>query len=140
MNLQHPVKDIMTANVHAVNEKDDLKKALRTIKKFKIRHLPVLKGKDVAGIISSTDLNRLTFGGLFSNSDIEDEAVLDMLTISQVMTNKVRSVQTDSTVEDVARIFSEEGFHALPVLEGTELRGIVTTTDIIKFMLGSAGK
>lgn len=135
MNLQHPVENIMTANVHSVREDDDLKKALKLIRQHKIRHLPVVRGKKVIGIISSTDLNRLTFGGLFSNHESEDEAILDMLNISQVMTNKLRTVNTDTTIGEVAEIFSEEGFHALPVVKDSELRGIVTTTDIIKYIL-----
>ncbi|MEZ4903058.1 MAG: CBS domain-containing protein [Spirosomataceae bacterium] len=56
------------------------------IKKNHIRHLPVLEGNNVAGIISRTDINRLTFSSLFENQEGADEAILEMLTIPQVMT------------------------------------------------------
>lgn len=80
-------------------------------------------------------MNRLTFGGLFENQKEADEAVLDMLSVPQVMTSKPRTVSTDDSIKDVAEIFAKEQFHALPVVEGKALKGIVTTTDIIKYML-----
>jgi len=51
------------------------------------------------------------------------------------MTSKPRSVSPDSTIREVAEIFSEEEYHALPVIEDGQLKGIVTTTDVIKYML-----
>lgn len=125
----------MTAGVHSINEKDDLNRAIKLIRKHKIRHLPVINNKVITGIISSTDINRLTFGGLFDNQDGTDEAILEMLTIKQVMTSKPRTVNADQTIREVAEIFAKEGFHALPVVENGELKGIVTTTDVIKYIL-----
>ncbi len=125
----------MTAHVSVANESDSLREVMRTFKNEKIRHMPVTKGNKVIGIISATDLNRLTFGGLFENQDNADEAVLDMLSISQVMTSNPRTVSPDDAIKEVAEIFAKEPFHALPVVDGNALKGIVTTTDIIKYML-----
>jgi CBS domain-containing protein len=108
---------------------------LELFRKHKIRHLPVLNGKKISGIISRTDINRLTFGALFENQEGADEAVLEILSIPQVMTGKPRVVQEDDTIKTVAEIFASEEFHALPVVENGELRGIVTTTDVIRYML-----
>lgn len=138
MDLTEKISAIMTANVHSVSKNDELFKALQLIRNHKIRHLPVVEGDQIVGILSSTDLNRLTFGGLFSSheSESEDEGILQMLSISQVMTSKVRTVSADSTIKEVAEIFAKEGFHALPVTDREgKLSGIVTTTDVIRFIL-----
>ena len=125
----------MSKQVISINVEDDLKSAVEIVKKHKIRHLPVIKGKKVVGIISSTDLNRLTFGNLFENQEGADEAVLEMLSIGQVMSDSPHVVSSDALIKEVAEIFAKEPFHALPVVDGVELQGIVTTTDVIEYLL-----
>lgn len=136
MKRKVPVSVIMTKNVHTVNLSDELADVVQTLKKHKIRHIPVVDGKDVVGIISRTDINRLTFGSLFENQDGADEAILSMLSVSQVMSSNPRLVQAATTIREVAEIFANEEFHALPVTDDHgKLVGIVTTTDIIKYLL-----
>lgn len=135
MKKREPISSIMTTKVVAVQEQDKLQDVMEIFRKHKIRHLPVLSGKKIAGIISRTDINRLTFGALFENQEGADEAVLEILSIPQVMTSKLKMVNPNDSIRDVAEIFATEEFHALPVVEGEELKGIVTTTDIIKYML-----
>ncbi len=125
----------MTKTVVTANEKDDLKTVVEKLKKNTIRHIPIVKGKEVVGIISRTDINRLTFGALFEGQEGADEAILDMLNISQVMTSKPKTVSSDMVIKDLAEIFAKEDFHALPVVDHDELKGIVTTTDVIKYLL-----
>ncbi len=91
MKRREPISHIMTKNVLTVKVSDDLHEAIDIIKKNHIRHLPVLDGYEVVGIISRTDINRLTFSSLFENQEGADEAVLEMLTIPQVMTQKPRT-------------------------------------------------
>ena len=77
----------------------------------------------------------MTFGALFEGQEGADEAILDMLTISQVMTSKPKTVSSDTIIRDLAEIFAKEDFHALPVVDNGELKGIVTTTDVVKYFL-----
>lgn len=135
MKKREPVSSIMTKEVIAVSENDSLEQVVELFKTRNIRHLPVKSGKKITGIISRTDINRLTFGALFDNQEGADEAVLQWLTIPQVMSNKPRTVKSDDTIKEVAEIFSEADYHSLPVVDDGELKGIVTTTDIIKYML-----
>lgn len=138
MNLDTPIKDIMTESVIVVQEHTDLQEVLDIIKKERIRHLPVAKGNQLVGIVSRTDINRLTFGALISDQEAADEAILEMLSLSQVMSNKPRVVKSNDTVRNVADIFVREEFHALPVVDPNDdwqCIGIITTTDIIKFLL-----
>ncbi|MDF7816249.1 CBS domain-containing protein [Runella sp. MFBS21] len=135
MKKREPISHIMTKNVYTVNVSDDLHEAIEIVKKNHIRHLPVLEGKEVVGIISRTDINRLTFSSLFDNQEGADEAILEMLSIPQVMTPKPRTVDAFLSIREVAEILATEEYHALPVIENGELAGIVTTTDVIKYML-----
>ncbi|MBS7255154.1 CBS domain-containing protein [Flavobacterium branchiicola] len=135
MKKREPISHIMTKTVVTANEKEDLKTVVEKLRKNAIRHIPIVKGKEVIGIISRTDINRLTFGALFEGQEGADEAILEMLTISQVMTSKPKTVASDITVRDLAEIFAKEEFHALPVVDNGELKGIVTTTDVIKYFI-----
>ncbi|QSW91276.1 MULTISPECIES: CBS domain-containing protein [Flavobacterium] len=135
MKKREPISHIMTKSVVTVNQNDDLTKVVEKLKSNSIRHLPVVNGKKVVGIISRTDINRLTFGALFDGQEGSDEAVLKMLTIPQVMTAKPKTVSSNTIIKDLAEIFSKEEFHALPVVDNDELQGIVTTTDVIRYFL-----
>ncbi|WDF63545.1 CBS domain-containing protein [Flavobacterium sp. KACC 22763] len=135
MKKREPISHIMTKTVVTANEKDDLKTVVEKLKANTIRHIPIVKGKEVIGIISRTDINRLTFGALFEGQDNADEAILEMLTVPQVMTSKPKTVSADTIIRDLAEIFVKEDFHALPVVDNGELKGIVTTTDVIKYLL-----
>ncbi len=135
MKKREPISHIMTKTVVTVNQSDDLRKVVEKLKANSIRHIPVVNGKEVVGIISRTDINRLTFGALFDGQDSVDEAILDMLTIPQIMTSKPRTLPSDTIIKDLAATFVKEEFHALPVVDNGELTGIVTTTDVIKYLL-----
>lgn len=135
MKKREPISHIMTKTVMTVNQNDDLRKVVEKLKSNSIRHLPVVNGKEVVGIISRTDINRLTFSALFDGQEGVDEAVLDMLTIPQVMTAKPKTLSSDTIIKDLAVTFVKEEFHALPVVDNGVLKGIVTTTDVIKYFL-----
>ncbi|MCO5240483.1 MAG: CBS domain-containing protein [Chitinophagaceae bacterium] len=135
MKKREPVSRIMTKNVISVSENDKLEEVVSIFRKKNIRHLPVKKGGKITGMISRNDVNRLTFGALFDNQEGIDAAILDMLTIPQIMTAGVHSVSSDTSIKEVAEIFSGAEYHSLPVVDNEELEGIVTTTDVIKYLL-----
>lgn len=138
MKKREPVSTIMTKNVVTIELDDTLAKADQLIRKNHVRHLPVVHGNQLVGMLSKTDLNRLTFSGLFAGEGEADEAVFDMLNIGQVMSHKPRVVKENDTIKHVAEMLSKEEFHALPVVsdvDESKLVGIVTTTDVIKYML-----
>ena len=132
------VSRIMTSHVFSVNIDDSLKEVRSLLNKHKIRHVPVGKDKSLVGIISRTDMNRLTFSGMYDDQEDADDAVFEMLSISQVMTHKPKVVKQSDAIKKVAEVFASSEFHALPVVADdnkTELVGIITTTDVIKYML-----
>ncbi len=136
MKKREPVTHIMTKDVLTADlSKDDLHSVKNLIDKNKLRHVPITHNNKLVGIISKTDINRLTFSSLFEGQEQADEAVLDMLKIEHVMSNNPKVIDTETTIRDVADIFANEEFHSLPVVEGNNVVGIVTTTDVIRYML-----
>ncbi len=90
------------------------------MRKYGVRHVPVVHAKQLVGILSKTDLNRITFSNMFAGEEDADEAVFDMLTISQVMSHKPRVVKASDTIYEVSKILSKDEFHALPVVSDTD--------------------
>lgn len=131
-----PISMIMTEPVITLSKKDDLEKAEYLFKHHHIRHIPVVSDGVVVGMLSYTDLLRLSFGDVID--DIEDASgslVYNMFTIEQVMKKKIITVQLSNSIKEVAEILAVEEFHALPVVNRNKLVGIVTTTDLIKYLL-----
>ncbi|HTO35141.1 MAG: CBS domain-containing protein [Flavobacteriaceae bacterium] len=136
MKQRVPVSTIMTKNVVKLNLTDDLTKAEMLFKKHKIRHMPVVTGNKIVGMLSYTDLLRISFvDAVDDDADVVDVTVYNMFTVEQVMTKKLVYVNPETNIKDVAEILAEREFHALPIVEGDLLVGIVTTTDLIKYLI-----
>lgn len=130
------VSVIMTKNVIKLNKTDDLIKAEKLFKKHKIRHIPVVDGNKIIGMLSYTDLLRISFvDAVDDDADVVDVTLYNMFTIEQVMAKKLITVSPETTIKATAEILSENEFHALPVCLGDLLVGIVTTTDLIKYLI-----
>lgn len=134
MKKRTPVSKIMSTDILSVNITQSLKDVDAVIKDQHIRHVPVVSGEKVIGMLSKTDLQKISFVNTFDGEGLTT-AMYDNLSIEQVMTKDVKTVQQDDTILDVATILSKNEFHALPVTEGDKLVGIVTTTDLVKFLI-----
>lgn len=131
-----PVSKIMTKKLVTLSPKDDLVTAEKLFKKHHIRHIPVVEGKTIKGMLSYTDLLRISFAdAVDEHEEFVDTIVYNMFTIPQVMVNDVVCVTSDTTIREVAETLSKREFHALPVVDGGKIKGIVTTTDLINYFL-----
>lgn len=131
-----PISEIMTKHIIALNRTDDLETAEVLFKKHKIRHIPVVNEDAIIGMLSYTDLLRISFADAFNEDEDEvDTVVYNMFSIDQVMAKNLVSVTSNTTIKEVAEILAEKEFHALPVVDEGKLVGIVTTTDLINYMI-----
>lgn len=136
MRNRVPVSTIMTKEVVKLNITDDLTKAEKLFKQHKIRHIPVVNGNKVIGILSYTDLLRISFvDAVDDDAEIVDATVYNLFTVEQVMAKNLVTITPETTIKETAEILSKKEFHALPVCEGDLLVGIVTTTDLIKYLI-----
>lgn len=136
MKKREPISKIMTSDLLTVNLTNSLLDVKDIFEKNKVRHIPVVSGSKIIGLVSKTDFYRITYNlGDESAKDQINSAILSSNTIEDVMTKNLETVKATETIQDVAQMLVEREFHAVPVVDGDTLKGIVTTTDIIKYLL-----
>jgi CBS domain-containing membrane protein len=130
------VASIMTKNLVMLKVDDELSHAESLFKKNKIRHIPVVENGEIIGMLSFTDLLRISFVDAVDD-DAEDvnAEVYNLFTMRQVMTKNVVTITADTTIKQAATMFLESEFHALPVVENGKITGIVTTTDLLRYFI-----
>jgi len=134
MNLNIPISEIMTTNVLFVHYNNKLDEVERLMNSKKIKHLPVLKEGKLNGIVSLTDLQRLGFTKSITDSD-EKSFMYETFNIEDVMMNNPVTINSKTTIKEVVKILIQSDFHALPVVDNEVMLGIVTTTDLMAFIL-----
>ena len=136
MQNYQSITNVMTKKVVTLNDKDTLEKAEFLFKKNNIRHIPVVKDNKIVGMLSYNDLLRISFADAYNTLETEaDTLVYNMFTIKQVMTKNLVHVNSKATIKEVAEIFYQKEFHALPVVDNGTLVGIITTTDLMKYLI-----
>ena len=136
MKKLEPIRNIMTPHPIVLILNDGLEKAEILFKEHKMRHLPVVQGEKIVGIISMTDLARISFVDSYDPNDFSlDTSVYELLTLEQIMVCNPKCIHPNDTVKDTAEHFLSAEYHALPVVENDKLVGIVTTTDLLKYLL-----
>ncbi len=135
MKKRTPISQIMTTDVITLNIIDTLETAKELFSKHNIKHIPIVQNKEVIGILSYSDMLRISYAEVSDDDSSVDTFVYDMYTIKQVMAKNLFMVPPNSTIKDVAKMLNEKEFHALPVVEDNELVGIVTTTDLINYLI-----
>lgn len=138
MKTQLLVKDIMTKDVITLHQNDSLELAEKLFNKHRVRHLPVVDQGILKGLVSKTDLMRISF--LDSLSDTEstvDEAIYQLFSVDQIMIKNVQTINLYANIKEVTELFIAKEFHALPVVVEDKLVGILTTTDLLKHFLST---
>ena len=135
MKHRVPVSQIMTKEVVTLTTKNNLSDAENLFKAHGVRHLPVVNGNQLIGVLSYSDLLKISFSELSDDEKKIDTTVFNMYTIEQVMTKNPVSVFPDKTVREVTELLAKQSFHSVLVTENGELKGVVTTTDLLKYFL-----
>ena len=135
MRQRVPISQIMSKELVTLTPTQSLYEAERLFKKHNIRHIPVVEGHKLIGVLSLTDLLRISFADLSEDEKHVDSIVYDMFTIPQVMAKVPLSISPDTTIKEAAEILAGQTFHSLPVTENGSLVGMLTTTDLLKYLL-----
>ena len=130
MNLLAPVSRIMTTDLVTVNEKDKLSAVKNIFDEKKIHHIPVVNGTKMVGIISKQDFLYFLHG-FTKNGKVMGVEALESTACHTIMTTGLAKLEPASRINVALEVFKENLFHALPVVDGEELVGIITTYDII---------
>lgn len=132
--MKATLSEIMTVQPVTVSVDTPLPDVYRIAKEHSIHHLPVVEGGRLVGIISRTDLERISFVNDPNSANVV-EAMWDFLRTENLMTRSVVTIRKDQTVREAAELLKDGKIHALPVVDGSEIVGIVTSTDLIRYLL-----
>jgi len=125
------VEELMRRKVETIGEDGSAEQALKRMRAGRLRHLVVVRGRRVVGIVSDRDIAGLLVGNLRIDR-----------TIDQVMSRSVASVAPETPVEDAAYLMRRRKIGALPVVASGKLVGIVTVSDLLDLVsrrLGARG-
>ena len=108
--------------IYSVDASSTVLEAARFMMEHNIGALPVLRGGQLVGILSERDImNRVVAVGRTPGTTA----------VAEVMTANPRSVAADETVEECLFMMREFGFRHLPIMDGKELKGLVSLRDIL---------
>jgi len=126
------VKDSMKRDPVTVKKDDSFRYALKLIRKEGIKHLPVLEGKRLVGIVTDRDLRQVAPSPATSLEVHELNYLLERLKIEAIMTKKVITVSPESSLQEAAKLLIAHKVGCLPVVEREELVGIITESDFLR--------
>ena len=129
------VKEWMTLDPKTVNEDDPLKTAVNLVVENRIRHLPVVRGDALVGIISDRDLKRAMPSIVAGATAEEYQSFMEETSVEQAMTANPFACTPDTDLVDLVREFCQKKVGAIPVVDAQRLVGIVTQTDMMQAFL-----
>jgi len=129
----------MSKPVITVPQDMPINEALNLMKKDHIRRAPVIHNGKLIGIVSDKDLLNASPSPATSLSVWEMNYLLSKITVKDVMTKKVMTVQENTPIEEAARILADNKIGGMPVMRGDKVVGMITETDLFKMFLELMG-
>ena len=114
-----------------LSPEDSFRHAMTLIRQKGIRHLPVVEGGRLVGIVTDRDIRQASPSPATSLEVHELHYLLEKIKIREIMTRKVYTVTPDTPIEEAARLMLQHKIGGLPVLQDGGLVGIITETDIL---------
>jgi CBS domain-containing membrane protein len=128
------VRDLMTVGVVSAQPEDRVATIYDLMDERHIRHLTVVDADgDLVGVVSHRDLLR---NALLERADLPRAAQRELLrqvTVGEVMTSEVETIEPDKSAVEAAQIFRERHFGCLPVVADGRLIGIITEADFVRW-------
>ena len=126
------VSDYMTRKVLTATPEDGVRETFFRMREARVRHLPVLDGARLVGMLSDRDLRRPDW--VDEAPDLSHDYQLDdNLSVGDLMTRNPVAVHTYDDLARACALINRHGFGALPVLnKGDHLVGILSKADLIR--------
>ena len=129
------VRDIMTTDLTTLREDETMLDATLVFARAGIHHIPIMNGKHLVGLVTDKDLKHYS-PSILSGLPIEEyNRLMESTPLSKIMTRILLTIEPEQSVREAAQILNDRRIGCLPVVEGSELKGIVTTTDLVKLLL-----
>jgi acetoin utilization protein AcuB len=128
------VSDVMTADPITVTPSETMRQADGLMDENNFRQLPVVKGRELVGIITDRDIRSFLSGSLHSSPEEWDKAMNTK--IESVMTTQPITVGPDDDLADAVEVLLTEKVGAIPVVDDNEgLVGILSYVDVLRCFL-----
>jgi acetoin utilization protein AcuB len=129
------VRDSMTRELVTVVPETTAAEALALCRVNRIRHLPVLEGGRLVGVLSDRDLRTATP----ALGDSARAEALDRIRVADEMVREVMTAHPEDPIEDAAMAMYERKVGCLPVVDGEDLVGMVTSSDVMRALVRLVG-
>ena len=125
----------MSDAVYSVQQGQPISEVFKILHDHSVHHVPVLDGKTLVGIISSTDLMQLSVGAQGYDSNQMWSFIDSQHALIDVMTATPKTLHDTDVVRDAAQVLASGSYHSLPITDADQqLVGIVTSTDLIQYL------
>lgn len=125
------VRSRMTPDVPTVSPETTVAQALGVCREHRIRHLPVVRDGRLVGLVTDRDL-RLGMPPIWAEDQAELQHLLRTRTVGEVMSTDLVTTSPDVPVEEAGRLLYTNRIGCVPVMEGEELIGLLTETDLVR--------
>lgn len=133
------VKNRMTKNPYTIEVSASISDAVALLREKGLKRLPVVDEKNVVGILTQSDIQKVSPTKATSLSIFEINYLLSKLTVKDAMTKKAITIEADSLLEEAAVIMRDNKIGTLPVVDGGKLVGIITESDIFDAFIDLLG-
>lgn len=133
------VRKWMTPDPVTLQVKDSVNEAIRLLKERNIRHLPILDGDRLIGIVSDRDLKEFSPSKATTLDVYELRYVLSKATLESAMHKDPLWVTPEDTIERAALLMHDKKIGCLPVMKEGKLAGILTHEDVFEALLVVTG-
>jgi acetoin utilization protein AcuB len=133
------VRDIMAEKLVTISADDSLSTVQDIMTLGGVRHMPVVRGGQLVGVVSQRDLLRASLSNLTSFGSDERRAFLHAVEIRRVMSAPAIVIEADAPAEQAALLMAERKIGCLPVMARGSLIGIVTETDLLRYFASVVG-
>lgn len=130
-----PVSEIMMKGPVTLNSDDILDLANDIMQLGRIRHIPILDNGKVVGVLSQRNLFQSALVAAMGMRPQERKDHLKAIRVRNVMSAPVITVPPETGVKEAARIMVEKKIGCLPVMENDTLVGLVTESDILRYVV-----
>ena len=129
------VRDIMARDPTTLGRNDTLDLADDLMNLGRIRHMPVVDEGSLVGIVSQRDLFRSALVVALGFGRKTQRAVIKTIKVKEIMTEHVITISPDASLKEAARVMIDKKIGCLPVVNGENLIGLITETDILRYFV-----
>jgi acetoin utilization protein AcuB len=132
LNRVKRVRDCMTCDPATVGPNDSLQRVVELLRRRDIRSVPVLEDGRLIGIVTDRDVRQVAPAYPLFRDEDEIRRYTENLTVTAAMTADPMTIAPDRPLIEAAKVLETYRISSLPVVDGIELVGVLTVTDLLR--------